>query len=464
MTVHESNNSIFFQPALVDLTSTAFLEAENQMQDELARTGVTFEGQKLPVSVIPTMINHDEVISAYQDMKAIRDCLNRLCSQIRQDAAAGKSSCLTEFFDDFTTWYWLMGQERRSLEDTMLMRYDMALSKPGRLVAMETNAACPGGVISCAHVKAAWNKTGFGTGVMQNIESVAFPVDDIFGFLKFVFSLAQSKGTPNVAICNYNGVYTNELEILVRFAEELSELHPHEYGNSNLVMCDITDIKEVHGVITAKNLPVSIIYNKIDATMIDGANENIRGWMAAARSETCDFLNSLSAMYVAEAKSAMAALHVEEITTYLNVSDSELQSIKRRLPVTQRVKDIEAYLLSGEVIKLRSNFVLKENYESRGVGILLGSNLDAKTWANHVRSYAQKSGVVQDMVIIPTRSKIGGFEQAKQPEADIEFFGVDMFLFGNEPGGLVGRSHHSSVFNVGSGGMEVPTFSVRKAE
>jgi hypothetical protein len=420
--------------------------------------GVSFEGCALPVSLKPNLIDAVEARELATDLALVRHALNKLIDGLRRELASGRPGRVSAFFVDYQQWFQIIASEVRSLDPIMLMRFDTVREAYGTSLAVEPNTCCPGGVIHSARVRSAWLKTALG----QEYESIfkidETTIDDEYGFVKFILSLAKRYPNKNVAICNYNNVYMFELDSLV----EAGNIIRHNFDNEagKIVLCDIREISVRDGLTYARDVPVGVIYSKIDATMIKVGDPDIDGWLESSRSRSCDLLNSLGAIYVAESKSAFAAIMDESIQNLIKLDTTEISAIKRRIPATISIPTLEQSQLYSKVVGDRHDYVLKPNYESRGVGVLVGRYTSEATWLQALDAYRDSGGVAQRAIDIETRLVREACPQTSGLIDQIEFFGVDVFFFGADFAGLVGRSHTDPVINVGNGGREIPTLVV----
>jgi len=424
----------------------------------LSDKGVTFEGRALPISLKPNLIDATEAHQLATDLALIRQALNKLIRGLRLELSTGKAGRLSSFFVDYEQWFPIIASEVRRLDPIMLMRFDTVRKAHGSLLAVEPNACCPGGVIHSARVRRAWLQTTLGQRYASIFKIDETSIDDEYGFAKFALSLAKQYANANVAVCNYNGVYQFELEAIADASNIIRRTSDPSAGK--IVFCDIRDLSVRNGQTYAKDVPVGVVYNKIDATMIMESDSDIEGWVESARSHSCDFLNSLGAIYIAESKSAFAAVMDESIQYLIHLNAREITAIKRRIPMTISIPMLEQRHLSREIVINRHNYVLKPNYESRGVGVLVGRHTDAATWFKALETYRVSGGVAQESIDIETRVVREVCTQTGNLTNHVEFFGADVFFFGPNFAGIVGRSHTNPIINVGNGGREIPTLLI----
>ena len=270
---------------------------------------------------------------------------------------------------------------------------------------------------------------------------IIFPTDDPFGFVRFLRKLAERLGGGNIVICNYDEIYTNELQSLVRASEILNQ---DKKVKGKVITADAADITVSAGVVYAGEIPVRIVYNKLDPLMIDPYDPSLQGWIAASRTGTCDFLNSLGAMYIGEAKSVFGALRKPEFHEYLGLSSAQRAAIERRVCATARVSDVYASADFPEVATNRHHYVLKEDAATRGHGVIVGSEVSMAEWTSKLSDYCNSNGVSQSALRIPVRTSLQMNEETGVLTDIREYFGSDAFFFGEYFAGIVSRCHSSS--------------------
>jgi hypothetical protein len=440
------------------ISSERFAADTASIRRTLLDKGVDFEGRALPVSLKPNLIHAGEARRLAADLGLVRRGLNKLIEGLIRELSNGRGGALSTFFADYQQWFPIIASEVRRLDPIMLMRFDTVREAHGSFLAVEPNTCCPGGVIHSARVRAAWLQTTLAKQYTSTFKIEQGATDDEYGFVKFILALAKQYPAKNVALCNYKDVYQFELEALVEAGDVVQRNFDRDAGR--IVLCDIRELSVRDGQTFARDVPVGIIYNKFDATMIQDGDPEIAGWQETCRTQSCDLLNSLGAIYIAESKSAFAALTDECVQGLVKLDDSEIAAIKRRVPATTSVPMLEQSGLASIVVSNRHDYVLKPNYESRGVGVLVGRHTNEATWIEALKAYGLSGGVVQQAIDIETRLVREASTETSGLMSHVEFFGADVFFFGADFAGIVGRSHRDPIINVGNGGREVPTLVV----
>lgn len=441
-------------------TPDACRAAADEFHERLVRLGISFEGRRLPVSMRPSLLSRSEVSRTATDLMTVRAVMNRMLGALSFDIRSGQACTpLTRFFGHCEKWFDLIGGECRTAPHIMLMRFDAVHACPDGFMVVEPNAACPGGVIHCAFIRDAWRNTDLGKAVLDGVEITENACDSPDGFLRLLRSVGRNGRNSRIALCNYKGVFTNELESLKRRSEGSSAA---DAACAEIIICDIRDVTVRDGTVLARGKPVDVIYNKVDQLMIDPGDRAVAGWIEASRIGSCEFLNSMAALYIGEAKSAFAAIHDDEIQKEIGMSETERQAVLRRIPRTRMMYGRPSSPTRAELARHRHGLVAKADALTRGSGVHVGCLETADDWDLALLGLSQANPVVQDVLDVPHREVVACLAAGGDAVGSLltEYWGTDFFFYGNAFGGVVGRSHSTMVFNVGNGGQEVPTFLV----
>lgn len=434
--------------------------AADAIHSALVELGVSFEGRRLPVSLRPTILSASEIDYAAWDLGGIRQLLNRVLELAVADLRAGQENTpILNFFDFYRPWFQIISQEVRSHDHIMLMRYDAVRDSAGDFRVMEPNAACPGGVIHCAYIREAWSKTTLGQALLRDTRIIDRECDSPDGLIRLLYNISPRTSAPRIALCNYKGFFNNELSSLVRRNDLL---RAQGLVDGELVICDIREISVVDGRAMVGGRQIDVIYNKINQLMVNPSDPEISGWIKASELESCEFLNSLAALYLGEAKSIFAALHDDEICASIGATPEEIEIINRRIPRTRMMIGRSSSPRYSELAEDRHRLVVKADALTRGAGVHVGKLETSDSWGSALLNLARSNAIIQDVLDVPQREAV----LFNSDEADAignlytEYWGVDFFFYGEMFAGVVGRAHSSMIFNVGNGGMEVPTFVI----
>jgi hypothetical protein len=445
-------------------TPETLSRALREIRYTLRLRGIDFEGREIPISLLPTWIFEHELTRVARAGALIREALlaviDRFLDEHRRGALDGPVHAL---FAPYRPWWDLIARERRAQPAIGLMRYDAVREVHGAWRILETNTACPGGTISCARIRDAWLHSSLGRRLTEGLSLRTYPIDDPAGFVEFLVQKAQvvaQHEAPNIALCSYKGIYTNELASLRDEHSRLVERGSVPGGE--IIVCDIRDIRCEGGRAHVFGKPVSLIHNKIDQLMIDPADPELEGWRRAAESPRVEFLNSLAAQYLTEAKRVLALLSGPSWWPILELDHATIQAIQEFIPVSRILPDPGEDPRADDLLRLlehnRHHLVLKADALTRGQGVHIGSKLSADDWRTALRETAHYNGIVQVCANTPRRENYAVRGEVLEPITD--FYGIDLFYFDDAFAGAVSRSHCDMVFNIGNGGKESPTLVI----
>jgi hypothetical protein len=462
-------------------TRASLRDSQQAIRAALEQHGISFEGKRLLVSLTPTLLAGAEIERLAPQGALVRAALLEVIARFLQEHRAGQlDGPMHRHFRPYARWWDLIAAERRRSEAIQLMRYDAIREDRGRWRLLETNTCCPGGVIHCARVRAAWLASPLGREATSGGALVERPVDRPDGFLRHLHELAGqvrtagAAGPPVIAICSYRGSYQNEVASLA--AEQRRLVERGELAGGELVIGDAREVECDGGVATLRGRRIDVLYNKLDPLAIDPGDPELAGWVRAAASPEVELVNSLAAMYLTETKRVLALLRDERLRSDLALDAATLAAIDELVPrsyvlpsgggddggdagvagASAPASPADDALLA-ELRGNRHRYVLKADAYTRGAGVYVGQQLPPTAWAEALRATAAAHGIAQECADIPRRVALDP-EAAGAPLQ--EYWGVDLFYFGARFAGTVSRCHTDMVFNVGNGGKESPALVV----
>jgi diaminobutyrate-2-oxoglutarate transaminase len=449
-------------------SSDAVGRSREHIAAELRRAGINQEGRTIPVSLLPTILAVSELRSVAAQGLSIRVALMEMVRAFVDEHRTGQlDGPLHQHFRPYAKWWDIIAGEERRTDPIQLMRFDTIRLETGGWRFLESNTCCPGGVVHCGIVRGAWRNSPLGRDVLAGESPVDYPVDDPRSFVRHLVRVAQEASgvpEPNIAICSYRGLYRNELATIQRTHEALGI-------GGELMLGDILDIECADdGTVSIDGRTVHLLYNKIDPLAIDPDDPEIADWIAASRSPEVEFLNSLAAMYLTEAKRSLAFLHDAATRNLLPSGPAVTDAVENHIPWTRclpRPDDpagTPATLADRALTDLwldRHRYVLKPDALTRGEGVHIGLERTPDEWLMAMIQTINDGGVAQELAEIPTRY---GLPPHGRPAAERQYWGVDLMYFGPEFAGPVSRAHTGMIINVGAGGSESPTIVLRHDE
>lgn len=440
-----------------ELSPRVISGAKEEISESILRNKVGFADRPVAFSPQPLMCCREEIERIGIQTELIGQAINRILERFRAEAQSGADEKpLHDFYAPYREFYPLIAGERRRLADVQLARFDSVGFPCFPLKIVETNTLAPSTVNNCAMVLDSWLKTRIATGIQSYYLLEHYPVQTPWGFLRFLQNTAmRSAGStrPRIAFVSCDpGVYGHELDTLALQYEEMRVAGEVESGS--IVHCDMSEVScDRNGVVFAKGEQVDFLYNKFVPRLVPWKNGRYQGWINASRSTRAEFLNSIGAMCLTDAKRTVALLQNRYLQQYLEFSSEQIAAIELSLAKTELLSNVAIQHSVQQRIAERVTSVLKPDNLFRGDGVVIGRNVSDREWAAALEQTAEQHGVIQEFCEI---SSLGLSDQEKQSD----FFGLDLFLFGEKFAGVASRGHSQEVFNLGKGGYIVPTVTV----
>jgi diaminobutyrate-2-oxoglutarate transaminase len=413
----------------------------------LAEHGACFEGRPYPVLDRPLVLTVEQVAAVFDASAAVADLL-----ELALDVYAAQPDVRRRLFAEYEPLAADLCGEVPYAPRIQVSRLDGVWDgAAGVFRVLETNTACPGGVVQTGLVTRLWLTTPAAAVALRGLEHVALPiVDDRHLFARTLVEAATSMGRApsNAAVVNLRGVYRNEVDHIVRSLSALGL-------SARLV--DARDVSLRDGVPAVDGVPQHLLYNKLDplALLSDPELDRYRSAFRAGRS--C-FVSSLPAQLVSEDKAVLALLTDPDYADLLPPAQRRL--VERTVPWTRLLRAGSARLPGGErgnlldfVESERARLVLKPANATRGDGVVHGVETDGPRWRRDVAAALDRRYVVQERVAQPTLPLRPGERRPRH-------VGLDCFVFGGRPVGLHARASTDLTVNVGKGASVLPVVRV----
>lgn len=430
----------------------------------LVESGVTFEGKTVRVSLFPTVFDADDVALLERRANLVRQVLMRVIHRFRGEHHAKRyDGLLHRAFAPYEPWWDEIAHERRTLPEIGLMRFDFIIEAPGVWSMLETNTACPGGTTICASARDAWLACGPIGEIGAARDLQRYPVDEPTGFVRHLYETgcrAAGHDAPNIAVLNDRASpLTFELDL---WRAQHERLRSTGQIKGELVVADLRDVEVSGGRALVRGTPVSLIHNKTNPVDVLPSNPELRGWVEASRTPGVEFLNSMGAMYLSEAKRVMQLICMPEVHRMLEVSPEEARAIEALTPETTIVPapgDPGGAAEIERVVRGREGLVVKPDALTRGQGVYLGRYVSPEEWPARIEETHQLYGVSQRELRTPQAERAEVRDGAVRIEQ--EYYGADVYYFGEKLAGISSRAHTNPVFNMGAGGALRPVLVVR---
>ncbi|CAL9471920.1 hypothetical protein [Streptomyces sp. enrichment culture] len=426
----------------------AALNAETRLAKRLSEAGVHFEGRAYPVSPQPLVLDEAQAGRVTSAAEALHRVLDRVVDAYLASAEVRRH------FPHYLPYSRLLTPPVRLRPAARICRFDGVTGRDGTYRIMETNTACPGGVIQNGITARLWRQEcgpargdDPGRSVPQELETNRYA---------FTEQLLQShheqfgRQAGFAVVVNLHGRFTNEVDwMLAQFREH----------GLRAELVEAADLKYRGGRLTWRGSAVDLAYHKLDQLDLvreESAADLLR---AAADGAVC-CLNPLISQCVLEDKAVLALLGDERFADVLGLPHAERAVVERHVPWTRVVEQRETTGPDGETVALldfaaeaRTRLVLKPRHLTRGEGVLVGRWTDARTWQSLLgRAARTRDHVVQDYLPLSVRrvaasGATGGGDM---------MHGLDVYLFGGKAVGFQCRASYDPVTNIGRRGVLLP--------
>ncbi|HSR70430.1 MAG TPA: hypothetical protein VLU25_21045 [Acidobacteriota bacterium] len=423
---------------------------QQHIHRQLRKNGVTFEGKRIDVALMPTVVSAREVRRVAAQGKLVRSGLEKLIAAFRHELRRGPGP-LQEAFQPYRRWFGLIERERPRLGEIGLMRFDGIRQREGQWTFIETNTACAGGTTTCPILRAAWLTSPLGRRALQGARLERYRHDRPSAFVEFLFRQAEriaGPGRGNVAALNHRGDLTFEMDLWEQVARRLRESGK---VRGRFLLGDVREVEVVDQTACLRGVPVALIHNKVDPLGIDPEDSAIQGWIEASRLSRTDFLNSFAAQFLTEAKRVLVLLQRPDLQHIIGLDRREKQAVCELLPLSEIVQPADRRQLT-RLRRRRRQWVLKADALTRGEGVFMGNELTSEEWEGAIAETRRNFGVMQRRIPIP-RSPAIEIAQGRLKIGQ-EHYGVELFYFAGQFAGIASRSHRNQIFNVGHGGKE----------
>ncbi|MCB9762809.1 MAG: hypothetical protein H6739_23615 [Alphaproteobacteria bacterium] len=201
--------------------------------------------------------------------------------------------------------------------------------------------------------------------------------------------------------------------------------------------------------------PIDVIWNKINAVpwaaLLQRTPALVPTFCRALSRGGTLHVNGFSARYIAEAKTALAA--VQRPAFLDRLTPAQRDAVRTLLPRTRR---LDPGPVLTDALANREALVLKERYDIRGDGVSVGRALTDEVWRARVAAAVGSGAVVQDYVE-PHRAPIL-YDGA--PHAVDQRHSLDWFLFDGALVGLGSKASEGYRVNLFQGGTKLAVAQV----
>jgi len=257
---------------------------------------------------------------------------------------------------------------------------------------------------------------------------------------------------PNIAIVDWEGIRTtNEFQILQAYFKD---------QGYDTTIADPRALKLVNGRLEYKGFPIDLIYRRAIFKELMTKIDEVGDFLKADHDGKVCVVNPLRSR-LASNKSIMAIMTNQKEFRDI-FSDDENQIIKKHIPWTRRVVDMQTFyegnsiFLKKHIISHKDNLVLKPGDGYGGKDVAIGCETDEDTWSNLVGRILRNN---EDWVV----QRYVEISQMTVPIIDGDIvrmankkYNLNPFVFASRYAGSVARLSDKSVINVSAGGGLVP--------
>lgn len=414
--------------------------------------GARYDGaQPIPVALTPFLFAQPDYEPFAEDAQRVIEAIETISHLYCEDAR------IRARFPELVELEPYIRRTPRERRRINLARFDYVIAHDGRMKMVESNADCPGGMAVAGIAHRAFRGSAFHD---ASVEELPQPSEEAETFLELMREISGVERPRMGFIWSRVQPIMNDIQALHDLAAQKREWPAPFIGPvQELQPCE-------ESALLADGAPMDVAFTKIDTTMRgDGAIhwcawrdslEEAQPVLDALASGRLRTVSGLPSMMVAESKRALALLFEEDVRSHFDAA--QRAAVDRSVARTTRLEAEPALRLwhPDEVVRDKDRFVLKTLIDTRGRGVHIGREHDARDWAALVRQACEGRMVVQEY--IPPRMEALEIE----PDRRVEMSTVlALYLYAGRPTGIFGRASGHAVVNVGNGGVIRPALIVR---
>ena len=343
--------------------------------------------------------------------------------------------------------------EHRYRRNVMISRPDAFLVNDS-LRFVEFNCDSPAGCGLCDTTEAILKETFIFEKLAENYTFNSKRRSDYLldALLEAYKEYGGTKEKPNIAIVDWKGIKTtNEFQILQAFFME---------QGCETTIADPRELKLVDGRLESDGFPIDLIYRRVIFKELIAKLDDVGDFIKADRDGKVCVVNPLRSRLASN--KAILAIMTNQKDFRDVFSEEENRIIKRHIPWTRRVLDMQTYyegnpvFLKKHIVSHKDNLVLKPGDGYGGKDVTIGCETDEATWTNLVGRILRnkEDWVVQRYVEISQMTvpivKGDAVHLVKKK------YNLNPFVLASRYAGSVARLSDQSVINVSAGGGLVP--------
>jgi len=347
----------------------------------------------------------------------------------------------------------IIGVEHRYGRNVMISRPDAFLVNDS-LRFVEFNCDSPAGCGLCDTTEAIFKETFIFEKLAEQYTFNSKKRSDYLldALLEAYKEYGGKKEKPNIAIVDWHGIRTtNEFQILAAFFQEKG----HE-----TTIADPRKLKLIDGRLESDGFPIDLIYRRVIFKELMAKLDEVEDFIKADREGKVCVVNPLRSRLASN--KAMLAIMTNQKKFRDVFSEEENQIIKRHIPWTRRVLDMQTYyegnpvFLKKHIVSHKDHLVLKPGDGYGGKDVAIGCETDEDTWKNLVGRILRdkEDWVVQRYVEISQMTV--PIMKGDTVHMVNKKYNLNPFVLASRYAGSVARLSDQSVINVSAGGGLVP--------
>lgn len=434
------------------------LSLQNMLNKSLLENRVLVDGKsKLPVSLTPYIIEHDECQGLYELCKNVYTAIEKLLRVYVDDPTVQslfpelekyrELSCLTP---DYNNWI-------------HLCRFDVVRTPEGKFKIMETNCDCPGAILFVPKIKRIFRELKllepdiYENEIEQKMDTESFFIKSLVS----VYNQYRDSKLPNIAFLSskYKPI-TSDMDLFENIGNNMGLKCTHE---------KVQNLQIKNDTLCTKNFIIDVTYQKFDAfidedgqakpCIFDQSPCEVEAYWKSIQNKRVLTFNSFPSTLVGENKRILALLKMSRFQKYF--TQSEKEAISELCPNTYSLVGLtEKDPLITNIIENKDKYVLKRTIDTRGRGVFVGRQLNHEEWQQLIKLSLNSAYVVQEYIEHPKNAV-----QSPDNEDVVEMYSnLAVFIIRGEPCGLLSRSSRNIVTNVGQNGCFRPVYILKNNE
>lgn len=439
---------------LVNKENTDYQQTITKIQKE----SLPFRNTNFPFYPIPIFLNETNVIDCFKSIKKYVKILEKIIELYSENIT------IQEFFNFSPEIHQLVLTSIENEQRHFFSRLDGYISDSTQEIKiLENNSDAPAGTIFTPRINAMSNRF-----IVQNVhlnkESFTLSENNFIDEYKMIECFHQAYYEKHHKVPKFMVV----LQLRGKSNKESLEISKLR-GSTTTKVVDPRDlVYKIDAVYTPDGIKINLVWNKINTVfwneLVKENPDLIQKWNHAI-SKYDDFMhfNPFSYRYITENKLFASLLYDEAFEKFLTEEElgvrNKLVPRSFKLISNKRVTYQQNEYNIFELAKLFKNqFVLKESYDVRGDGVIIGLDSDEETWKSKVQSIKEKGGILQEFI---SPKRLDFIDDIKTLELSEKNFHIDTFLFGQKILGFGAKASKNRKVNIFQGGFKVPILVIK---